>query len=70
MGRDRRGLLLFGLGDYLAFCILSAALAIAGGRDAWQAAAAGVIFVVLFAYLVRAMTMRPLGRGAVPRPAT
>ena len=38
--------------------------------DAWQAAAAGVIFVVLFAYLVRAMTMRPLGRGAVPRPAT
>jgi len=63
-------LLLFGLGDYIAFCVLAAVLAIAGGGDPWQAAAAGVIFVVLFAYLVRAVSMRPLGRGAALRPAT
>jgi hypothetical protein len=62
-------LLLFGLGDYLTFALLSALLHVVAGRDALQAAAAGAIFVVLFVHLVRAVRRRPAGRNVATASA-
>jgi hypothetical protein len=59
-------LLLFGLGDYLAFASFSALVHVIAGRDALQAAAAGAIFAGLFVGLVRAVMRRPAGRSVAP----
>jgi hypothetical protein len=61
-------LLLFGLGDYLAFAVLAALLAAVGGRDAWEAAAAVLVFVAVCGVLLRHVPRRPFGRGGA-RPA-
>jgi hypothetical protein len=56
-------LLLFGLGDYLAFALFSAVVAIATGREALEAALAAGLFVIAFTGLARAVVREPLGRG-------
>ena len=61
-------LLLFGLGDDLAFSLLAASLAIVTGANSLQAAVAGALFLVLFVWLIRAVTRQPFGRGDVPGP--
>jgi hypothetical protein len=59
-------LLRFGLGDYLAFTVLAAGIAVATGREPAQAAIAVGVFVVIFGALLRATARRPLGRIATP----
>ena len=61
-------LLLFGLGDDLTFALLAASLAIVTGNNSLQAAVAGAIFLVVFVWLIRAVTRQPFGRGAAPGP--
>jgi hypothetical protein len=56
-------LLLFGLGDYLTFALLSSLLSFTGNRHAAEGLAAGAIFLVLFLYLIRAVRKQPLGRS-------
>lgn len=60
--RPPSDLLLFGIGDYLTFAIFSSALYVVTGRNPWQAAIAGAIFVTLFLYLVGAVRRKPFGR--------
>ena len=55
--------LLFGLGDYLTFAMLSSLFSYTGNRHAAEGVAAGVIFFVVFLYLMRAVRRQPLGRG-------
>jgi hypothetical protein len=55
-------LLLFGLGDYLTFALLSSLLSFTGNRHATEGVAAGAVFFVLFLYLIRAVRKQPLGR--------
>ena len=57
--------LLFGLGDYLTFCIFSALVCVVTDRNPVQAVAAMTSFVAGFVYLIRSVTRSPLGR-AVP----
>jgi len=61
-------LLLFGLGDALAFASFSSLLAIASHRNPLQAAAAGAIFLAVFLCLIRGVRREPLGRGVAPNP--
>ncbi len=56
-------LLLFGLGNDLTPSHFYAGVCVVSGRNPWQAAAAGVIFVAVFLYLVSAVRQEPLGRG-------
>jgi hypothetical protein len=56
-------LLLFGLGDYLTFALLSSLLSYTGNRHAAEGLAAGVIFFIVFMYLMRAVRRQPLGRS-------
>lgn len=56
-------LLMFGLGDYLTFAVFSAVLSVVSGRHSLQAVAAGVIFVAVFLYLMRALSRQPMGRS-------
>lgn len=61
-------LLLFGLGDSLAFAALASLLSIVTAHNPWQPAVAGALFVLLFLYLIRAVRRNPLGRivAAIP----
>jgi hypothetical protein len=63
-------LLLFGLGDCLSFALFSSLLCVVAARNPGQAVAAGVLFTVLFLYLIAAVKRAPLGRGTLPRPAS
>jgi len=63
-------LLRFGLGDYLGFTVLGAALAVATRPEPLQSAIAGVVFVVTFGALLRATARQPDGRGVNARLAT
>jgi hypothetical protein len=54
---------LFYMGDYLTFSVFSAPLSVVSGRNSLQAVAAGVIFVAVFLYLMRAVTRQPVGRS-------
>jgi hypothetical protein len=56
-------LLLFGLGDYLTFALLSSLLSYTGNRHGAEGVVAGVIFFVVFLYLMRAVRRQPLGRN-------
>ena len=58
-------LLLFGLGDDLAFASFSSLLCVVSDRNPLQAAAAGAILVALFLILMRSVRQQPLGRGVV-----
>ena len=63
-------LLRFGAGDYLAFNLLAATIAAVQGNHPIEAVAAGILFVVIFASLLRAVSRQPFGRGATaPAPA-
>jgi hypothetical protein len=55
-------LLLFGLGDYLTFALLSSLLSLTGNRHGAEGVAAGAIFLVTFVYLIRAVRRQPTGR--------
>lgn len=55
--------LLFGLGDGTTFALLAAFLAVVTGRDPALAIATGVGFVVVFAWLIRAVRRTPQGRA-------
>jgi len=57
-------LLRFGAGDYLAFNLLAAAIAGVQGSHPVEAVASGILFVVIFASLLRAVSRQPFGRGA------
>ena len=64
--------LLFGLGDYVTFCIFSALVCVLTGRNPMQAVVATTIFLAGFIHLIRSVTRRPLGRtlpGALARVA-
>ena len=61
--------LLFGLGDYLTFCIFSAFLCVVTDRNPGQAVAAMTIFLAVLAYFIRSVRRRPLGREAPSAPA-
>jgi len=64
--------LLFGLGDYLTFCIFSALVCVVTDRNPAQAVAAMTIFLAGFIYLGRSVMRRPFGRampGALARVA-
>jgi len=63
-------LLLFGLGDDLTFALFSSGVCIITGRNPWEAAAAGAIFLAVFLYLMRAVPREPRGRGLGPMPST
>ncbi len=56
-------LLMFGLGDYLTFALLSSLLSFTGNRHGAEGVAAGTIFLVLFVYLIIAVRRQPLGRS-------
>jgi len=51
----------FGLGDGLTFSLFAAVAHVVAGQDALQAAATGAIFLLLFAFLIRAVWQRPQG---------
>jgi hypothetical protein len=57
--------LLFGLGDYITFCIFSAIVCVADDRNPVQAVAAMAIFLVVSIYLVRSIMRRTALPGAV-----
>jgi hypothetical protein len=59
-------LLMFGLGDYLTFALLASLLSFTSNRHGAEGMAAGVIFLVLFVYLIRAVRRQPLGRMTPP----
>jgi len=63
-------LLRFGLGDYLGFTVLGAALAVTTRPEPLQSVIAGVVFVVAFGALLRATARQPDGRGVNARLAT
>ena len=60
--------LLFGLGDYLTFCIFSALLCVVTDRNPAQALAAMALILAGIVYLIQAVQRRPMGRG-VSQPA-
>lgn len=62
-------LLLFGLGDDLAFSFLAAVLCVVTNRNPLQAVTAGAIFVAVFAYLIWAVRREPSGRSAAATAA-
>jgi len=55
-------LLLFGLGDYLTFAMLASLLSFTSNRHGAEGVAAGVIFLLIFVYLIRAVRREPRGR--------
>jgi hypothetical protein len=61
-------LLLFGLGDDLAFALFAAILAVATGRNALETVLAAVLFALLLGGLARSVLRRPLGRGIAADP--
>ncbi len=54
--------LLFGLGDYLTFCIFSALLCVVTDRNPVQALTAMTILLVGIMYLIRSVARKPFGR--------
>jgi len=56
-------LLLFGLGDYLAFALFSAVVAVATGRNALEAILSAGLFMIVLALLARRVMRNPLGCG-------
>ena len=63
-------LLRFGIGDYLAFNLRAAVIAVVQDNHPFEALTAGILFVVIFAALLRATARHPLGRGtSAPTPA-
>jgi len=61
-------LLLFGIGDYVAFALFSAGVAVATGRHALEAILSACLFVVVLALLARSVMRNPLGRGIAAEP--
>lgn len=61
--------LLFGLGDYLTFCIFSALVCVITDRNPGQAVAAMTIFLAGIMYLIRSVRRRPFGRAVPSAPA-
>jgi len=61
--------LLFGLGDYLTFCIFSAILCVVTDRNPVEALGAMTIFLVGFIYLIASVKRRPSGRAVPSAPA-
>jgi hypothetical protein len=61
--------LLFGLGDYLTFCIFSALVCVVTDRNPVQAIAGMTILLAGIIYLILSVTRRPFGRTAQGEPA-
>ena len=55
--------LLFGLGDYMTFCMFSALACVVTDRNPVQAVVAMTILLAGFIYLIRAVMRKPFGRA-------